>query len=571
MLTFTRRAANEMRSRVTKLTEDVPDPRGIGLKACGTYHSVASMLIRKRPEVFGVRANNFTILDQSDCTSLWKSALRGAGVTSGEGGWTPRKFNGVVSHAINSFTDPAAVVAARFGKTGNADVAVRALRNYEGLKLSANTLDYDDLMLRWWKGMARDPAFTAQLRGAWTHCMVDEFQDNNPLQAKILETLDPKHLLVVGDENQGIYRFRGATPELMREYERNTPDCEVIMLEQNYRSAQVILDLANSVMARDGSRLNLQSSDPTKEGYIRCEQYSNQMAEGEAAADWISDRLADGVPACEIAVLSRTSRALAATEADLSRMDIPFKKYGGVAIADTQEVKEFTSFLRVLHNPRDRLSWINALSQFPKMGEAGATKFIEQYPDGNVPELDWPDKVRPMHEWLEVMKKQTNFAETATFLLEKIEPLIRRNHQEDADRRLQNLREVVTSARHTGMTLSGFLDSYATEKLEVDGHPDNAVVLSTIHSSKGLEFTHLWLVGTGDKQMPSPRSESEEDIREENRLMYVAITRARTELICSYPIQVQGEYGGQLPSRLLPVEREDWQVARDRSFYAQVR
>ena len=536
MLTFTRKAGEEMRKRAKALIEKLGIHSGgaDGL-AVGTYHSVAVRLMRKDPLGFGLRLDGrFTILDSDDVERIWRSALKGAGVDRPQGPWVPSRMAAIVSKSLNWCRNPENRFVEIFRDKNDQQAAVQAYRSFVGMKKDTNCVDFDDLLVFWARRLKQDPGWRERLRNKWQYVLVDEFQDNNPLNAEIIRRLDPHHLLVVGDGNQTIYGFRGADPSIMGKFKVEHADAVVLLLEDNYRSGQNILDLGNKIVAQSVMPLELKSGRGTQ-GVVEYRVYPNQAAETDAVVSFVRSLIGQRVEPAEICVLSRSSFVFNAIEVALKHRGLEYKKYGGMTLGDAAETKDLISFLRIVHNPRDQAAWMRALVQFPKMGEKGAMNFLGRYPNGEIPDDAWPKHAHRMRDWIKHLKETPALGDKLDFLAKNIPDLIEANYKENAADRIRNIHSISEGERGSSRSLSEFLDSYSTEKFGSKEHPGGHITLSTIHSAKGLEWNYVWLVGVGSFQLPHIRCKTDEERKEELRLAYVAVTRARDHLVCSYP------------------------------------
>ncbi|SDU20681.1 DNA helicase-2 / ATP-dependent DNA helicase PcrA [Verrucomicrobium sp. GAS474] len=553
MITFTRKAANEMAKRIESLISHVPK-FGSGDKiTVGTYHAVASILLRSEGEAFGLSNNTFSTLDESECQSIWKSALKQCGIEGKHALFVPNRLQQMLSFSRNTGRPMSETLDENFGK--HAKKMAKVVRTYEELKRAANVVDYDDLLVLWLERMRKDPAYAAKLRERWHYVLVDEMQDNNQLNQALLDALNPKTLLVVGDANQSIYSFRGSDVSLIRQFATKRSDTVTYRLESNYRSGQGILDLANAVVAGTPSALVLQSAR-TLEAAIDYHCYGGTGAEANGVIQWMQARIKAGAKPCENAVLARSSKALSELEVALNANRIRYKKYGGQTIADAAEVKDFISFLRVSHNLQDKIALLRALMQFPGIGEGTAAKVISEH-QGSLFGADyWPEPAKELPLWIEEIQSVKELPSKARILEDRIKPLILHNYPKDGEERLGTLHALVTSTEGEALantSLVDFLDGFALSRSTNDFHPDDAVVLSTIHSSKGLEWDGVCLIGSGSCQIPHPRSLDSGDIEEERRLFYVAVTRARQDLLLTFP-KATDRGQDQKPSPFVPPE-----------------
>jgi len=550
MITFTRRAASEMQKRIGALIKDVPKHGQSDTMLVGTYHAIASLLLRRDAMGFGLPGANFTTLTEDDANSLMKSAFRECDVSPGDS-VTPAKVRGALSFALNKRIELDVHFRHEFRE--NAERALMLVRWYRKLKQTANGLDYDDLLVVWGKRLGEDLDYAARLRSAYRYVICDEFQDNNALNYEILSRLNPDHLTVVGDVNQSIFGFRGASCGLVDLFLKEHPHARVIRLEKNYRSGQKILDLANGVVENCPRALVLTSARGHES---KTEQVALPTAVTESAfiIDWIRRRIERGTKPSEVAVLSRSSRSIETVELALKFQKIPYRKYGGLTLGDSAEVKDFVAFLRLAFNPNDRVALVRCLTLFPGVGEASA----EQYASGDdsagelfAVERSLPKGAGNLNEWLERLRAERGIGPRGKYLLHVIYPLIERNYPQNHAERMATLKALVDSMNATSLTMAEFLDAFSLEKSTEKDHDESELTVATIHASKGLEYDCVVVCGAGSSQMPHPKSIDPESMEEERRLMYVAVTRARSRLLITYP--VEGVPGGlQKPSPFLP-------------------
>jgi DNA helicase-2/ATP-dependent DNA helicase PcrA len=551
MITFTRRAASEMQKRIGTLIKDVPKQGKDDTMLVGTYHALSSLLIRRDALGFGLSGPNFTTLDEDDSNSLMKSAFRECDIKPGDN-ITPAKVRAALSFALNKRISVETHFRHEFREY--ADRGLTLVKWYRKLKQAANGLDYDDLLTVWAKRLGEDKGYAAKLRSIYSHVICDEFQDNNALNYEILSRLDPEHLTVVGDVNQSIFGFRGASCGLVDIFLKEHPKARIIKLEKNYRSGQKVLDLANGVVAACPRALTLTSA---KNHDSKTEMLSLPTSVTESAfiLDWVRKRIDRGTKPSEVAILSRSSRSIETVELALKFQKIPYRKYGGLMLGDSAEVKDFVGFLRLAFNPDDRVALLRCLTLFPGVGEAAA----EQYVTGDdepadqlfAVERSLPRGAGSLNEWLTRMRSLHGVAARGEYLLHVIYPLIERNYPQNHAERMATLQQLVDSMKDTPVTMAEFLDAFSLEKSTEREHHDNELTVATIHASKGLEYDCVVLCGAGSGQMPHPKSTDPESMEEERRLMYVAVTRARKRLLITYPVDgVPG--GAQKPSPFLP-------------------
>ena len=535
MITFTRRAASEMQKRIGALIKDIPKQGRDDAMLVGTYHAIASLLLRRDAAGFGLSGSNFTTLDEDDANSLMKSAFRECDITPGDS-VTPAKVRAALSFALNKRIPLDGHFHDEFRE--NANRALTLVNCYRKLKRTANGLDYDDLLVLWAQRLNDDKAYGARLRSAHRYVICDEFQDNNALNYEILSRLNPAHLTVVGDVNQSIFGFRGASCDLVDLFLKEHPHARVIRLEKNYRSGQKILDLANGVVKTCPNALVLTSA---KGQASRTEQVPLPTAASESAfiMDWIRQRIERGTKPAEIAVLSRSSRSIETVELALKFQKIPYRKYGGLMLGDSAEVKDFVAFLRLAFNANDRVALVRCLTLFPGVGETSAEKYVSTEEPADelfAVERSLPRGAGSLNEWLAKMRSIHDLGARGEYLLHVIFPLIERNYPQNSADRMATLQALVDSMKNAQVTTAEFLDAFSLEKSTEKDHLESELTVATIHASKGLEYDCVVLCGAGSSQMPHPKSIDPESQEEERRLMYVAVTRARNRLLITYPI-----------------------------------
>ena len=551
MITFTRKAAGEMQKRISALIGDVPKQGREDTMLVGTYHALASLLIRRDAEGFGLSGRNFTTLDEEDAASLMKAAFRECGVMGGDV-LSPAKVRSALSYAVNKQLKLRDYFDEQFEENGGR--AEQLVSSYRKLKRAANAMDYDDLLIAWGRRLKDDAAYAAKLRETYRHVICDEFQDNNALNYEILSKLNPEHLTVVGDVNQSIFGFRGASCGLVDLFLSEHPKARIIRLEDNYRSGQKILDLANRVV-ESAPRALVLTSAKKHESQAHLMSLPNSVSESAFILDWIRKRMERGVKPAEIAILSRSSRSIETVELALKFQKIPYRKYGGLMLGDSAEVKDFIAFLRLAFNPDDRVAMVRCLTQFPGVGEASAEQFVsgddDSHDDLFQVERSLPRGAGNLNGWLEKMRATPGVGGKGEFLLSVIFPLIERNYPQNSGERMATLKVLVDSMKTSTMSMEDFLDAFALERSTEVNHLDSEISVATIHASKGLEFDYVAVCGAGSGQMPHPKSIEPEAYEEERRLMYVAVTRARQRLLVTYPVAALS-VSGQTASPFLP-------------------
>ena len=555
LLTFTRRAAREMLSRAEALTGD----RGLGRVWGGTFHATANRLLRSHGRALGLPPD-FTVLDRADTADLM-DLIRGE-LQLGEGERRfPRKetLADVYSRTVNAGTKLAEVLEREYPWCAEELEGIRAIfERYTERKRGTNALDYDDLLL-FWHALARHPAAGPAIAAGFDHVLVDEYQDTNALQADILAALKPDGagLMVVGDDAQAIYAFRSATVRNILEFPERFPGTTVIKLERNYRSTRPILDATNAVIALSPQR-HEKTLWTEREGgalplLLTCVDERDQA---DAVCRSILEHRERGTPLKEQAVLFRAGHHSDVLEVELTRRNIPFVKYGGLKFLESAHVKDALAVLRIADNPRDEVSWFRVLKLLDRVGPAGArrvmgaigllapgdpmTRFIQQAIAVPAPARVELDGLRALFGDLgDDVPPATQVERVRRFL----EPLLRRRY-DDAEPRLRDLEQLEQLAAGfptrerfvTDLTLD---PPVSTSDLAGPPHLDeDYVVLSTIHSAKGGEWDVVHVIHAADGMIPSDMAAGDaEQIEEERRLFYVALTRARDELLVTFPLR----------------------------------
>ncbi len=574
-VTFTNKAAGEMRSRVAALIGGAEAARAW----VGTFHATCSRFLRRDADAFGVSAN-FSIYDTADQLRLVKQALKALGISDKQ--VHPNAALNEISRAKNRLEGPQVYAETATGYFEGFVVDVYA--HYQAALEANNALDFDDLLRRVADGFRDSPALLAKYQERFAYVMVDEYQDTNHAQYQIVRLLTRArpNLCVVGDDDQSIYAWRGADLRNILDFESDYPHTKVITLEENYRSTQNILTAANCVVANNQTRKpkTLWTGKPPGE-LLTVIALADEQEEAECIIDRLQElRLADDEPLKAFAIFYRTNAQSRVLEDALRRADLPYVLIGGTRFYDRREVKDIIAYLRLISNPVDDLSalrivnvptrgigkttvgrvqgwalaqglsFLEALrraAEVPGVG-AGALKRLRAF-------VDLYDGLAAAARDLEVPALVEHVL-TATGYVEGLE---RQNTGEALDR-LQNLEELVSAAaefveRADEVTLDAFLQGVALVS-DVDQLDDSsgAVTLMTLHSAKGLEFPIVFMAGMEEGLFPHNNAlYGERDIEEERRLCYVGLTRAMDRLILTHAWQrrIYGMAEVQAPSRFL--------------------
>lgn len=559
LLTFTRRSAQEMLTRAERLIG--ADGRRVH---GGTFHGTAHRLLRR----FGAAAGlspDFTILDQGDSEDLLQLSRAQLGYADAKRRF-PKKatLQWVYSRHVNTDAPVERILRDQLPRFAElAPDFQRLFADYTERKASRNLVDYDDLLLFWATLLEEAPAIADRIAGLYDHILVDEYQDTNLLQARILRGMCRSHqnLTVVGDDAQSIYGFRGASFRNIIEFPQDFPGTQVIALEQNYRSTQPILDVANLLMSRATQRFT-KVLWTAREGGDRPWLVTAQDEQSQTR--FVVDRLLElhedeGIPLREIAVLIRAGYMSADLEIELTNRRIPFEKWGGLKFLEAAHVKDVLAFLRVLENPRDEVSWYRVLLLLPGIGDVTARAAIDAllaaaWESEAFGRFEPPPRARAAHRalvsLLEELQRRTSAgvaAGQASTDIARVRTLyddILRERYDRAEPRLADLDQLQTIAagypdRGTFLSAIALEPPSATQDLAGGSDDDerDALVISTVHSAKGKEWDAVFLIWAADGWFPMARAINDEDeIEEERRLMYVAFTRARRHLAVVHPL-----------------------------------
>jgi len=571
-ITFTNKAAEEMKTRLANLLGSLSEEMWVM-----TFHAACVRILHREIMPLGY-TGNFVIYDTQDQLSLLKTI--GKGLNIDEKKFTPKSIQNAISRYKCELLTPGKVKIK--GTEKFEEICVEVYEQYQRRLKEHNALDFDDLIMLTVRLFKENPEILAKYQEHFRYIMVDEYQDTNHAQYVLVNILAVKYknLCVVGDDDQSIYGFRAADIQNILDFERDYPEARVIKLEQNYRSTQLILDAANAVIAHNLGRKSkkLWTQNPAGEPIIHFTA-SDEGDEASFVMEKLEEIKAQGASFSDCAILMRTNAQSRSLEEWFIRAGIPYKLVSGVKFYERKEIKDTLAYLKFLANPRDGVSLKRIINE-PRRGIGEATiKKIEEYSWAkDIPihqallehqELGLGTKVgNSVAQFMELIESFHQVVDklTITQLTEKIladtgyrEQFVK-EHTPEADSRLENLQEFLTKTMEYDRyaeenSLVDFLSQVAlVTNLDNLGDKDEAVVVMTMHSAKGLEFADVFLVGMEESIFPHYRAFYDpQELEEERRLCYVALTRAkeRIYLVNTHERYLYGRKTSNDPSRFL--------------------
>ena len=586
-VTFTNKAAKEMRERVEELVGDIA-------KACtiSTFHSFGMRLLRMYAKEVGYNSN-FTIYDTDDQKRMVKAILKGQNLSLNGVKLTERDIVSMISKIKEQIKtlDEYSVMNKQI---------VEVYDKYNRVLLESNAMDFSDILLNTYK-LLQNSSILEKIQKKYKYIMIDEYQDTNNLQYKIIDLIARKsaNLCVVGDENQSIYGFRGANILNILNFENNYKNAKIIKLEENYRSTSTILDAANELIKNNKSSKDKKLWTQNGKGdLIKVLVCDNARDEVSKIIDIIKENHQNGIPYKDMTILYRTNMQSRVFEEGLLRYNIPHKVFGGISFYSRAEIKDIIAYLSIIVNPQDELN-LQRIVNVPKrkVGEKGIEKIIAFARENNLNLLDALSHIKDisgltatgkekLSEMYDIIKelKDLSYSETASYIVETLLDKIKyidyvKETYDDADARIENIEEFKNSILELEnvvgvLRLSEYLENVslvsATDDLE---NEKDYIKLMTIHNSKGLEFPIVFLVGFENEIFPGARASfDEKEMEEERRLCYVALTRAEKKLYLSHTA-IRFVYGQdrlatpsvflkEIPEKLLDVE-----VKKERLYF----
>lgn len=605
LATFTNRAAREMLRRVESLTGSSNVHRIWG----GTFHRIANLILRKHAVSIGY-SSNYSILDSEDAKEFINVCIDECGIDTKSKRFPKAEvIQDIISYANNTDKPISEVIINKyqyFEPLTNQIQRVDFL--YSERKIERNVMDYDDLLLNWKKLLISKPEIAEVYAEQFQHILVDEYQDTNKLQAEIIDLLAVKHrnVMVVGDDAQSIFAWRGAEFKNIYEFPKRYPEAVVYKLETNYRSTPDILALANVSISNNRKQFpkTLQAVKKSKgflPALLPCSDVEQQSA---FIASRILELRDEGISLEDIAVLYRSHYHVLELQLELTRRNIPYRVQSGVRFFEQAHLKDVISYLRIIVNPRDELAWKRILKMIPSVGNATANKIYEAMvlQDGKQNQLAISQrlalpsafsKLQSKQPWQEFVKLLENLVsdENRNNPAKQIELILTGGYEqylqenyENAEARLEDIRQLALYASRYETTES-FLSELAllsterfkeptaltAEDVVSGGEDDELLTLSSVHQAKGAEWKAVFIIWAAEGKFPSPKALRDMDSEdEERRLWYVALTRAKDELYITYPLMTV-DYSRQTvlqkPSRFVmecpPVLYELWSLEEE--------
>lgn len=550
LLTFTKKAAAEMLSRATIVLDNRCEK-----VAGGTFHSFANIILRKYSKLLGLK-NNFTIMDRADCEDVINHIV-GQLFPKKEKRF-PKKSTllDIYSKSINKVTPTKQIIADEFPQFAHCeDKIIEVHKAYVAYKRENSVLDYDDLLLYIKLLLENNDGLRKRLSNEYKYIMVDEYQDTNTLQADVIRLLASEHnnIMAVGDDAQSIYSFRGANYRNILDFPRLFENTKIIKLEQNYRSTQNILKLTNEIIskAKEKYTKNLFSNIVSPQVPALICAKDTQM-EADFICQRILELLDEDISLSDICVLTRNARMSYNLEIELSKRAIPFQKFGGPKFMETAHIKDVVAHLRVILNPDDVVSLTRILLLLKGVGASTVNNIMpiikgDLKPDIKLLPSNKSQSLTPLFKTLGQLRDYSTTKkpeEIVSAIINYYRPILKDKYDDFSKREKDLDHFEYLSTQYSN--LEDFISDLALEPPDasVEGmykknSDDEALTISTIHSAKGLEWDSVFIIGAVDGRFPSAYSfNSEEEMDEELRLMYVATTRAKNNLYITYPVDM---------------------------------
>ncbi len=555
LMTFTNKAAHEMRDRTEMLLKY--KPKGLW---SGTFHHVGNKSLRMYAEAVGYK-KDFTILDEHDSQDLIKACMKGIEKVKGERFPKPSVVRSIISLSVNTKKSIQDILDEKYPYFWQFSDEIEKIKDiYQKKKKTSNSMDYDDLLSKWKELLETIPQARKRFTEQFKYILVDEYQDTNFLQADIIDILAEHHknVLVVGDDAQAIYSFRGARVDNILKIPDRFRDVKIFKLETNYRSTPEVLDLANDSLKNNEKQFHkeLKAVNDYLEKPALVE-VKDLYSQASFVAQRVLEMREEGLELKDIAVLFRAHYQAAELEMELVKRGIPYIVRGGIRFFEQAHIKDVLSFLRIIVNPTDEISWMRALTLCPGIGPGYASRIYESFRKGgsNLKAFltkDTPEGVPPKarsgySRFYKIMKRLVGEAASGSpgdiinLIMEEGYHTHLLANYENAKDRVDDIRELVNFS-HDYKAVQDFLndvtlrENFRGETVLGANEDDEQLVLSTIHQAKGLEWDAVIIIGLCEGQFPHPKAMKEEsEIEEERRLFYVASTRAKKYLYLMHP------------------------------------
>jgi DNA helicase-2/ATP-dependent DNA helicase PcrA len=598
LLTFTNKAAREMLNRVAAVA-----PAGADEIWGGTFHSIGNRILRRHAEAIGFRTG-FSIMDREDQEDMIETVVAREGLRT-----TDRRFpkgsvlSEVFGLAINCGEQIPAILAQRYPYFLPLEAQIeRVAIAYEARKKVANSMDFDDLLAKTLELFTTDESVAGRYQRQFQHVLVDEYQDTNRLQAELVDRIAAKHgnVMVVGDDAQSIYSWRGANFENILRFPDKHPGAQVYKIETNYRSVPEVLELANAAIAGNERqfRKELRAVRPSTGVKPALVPLSTSNAQASFVAQRVLELNEEGVDFREMAVLYRAHYQSLEVQLEFTRRGIPFAITSGLRFFEQAHIKDVAAFMKFAVNPSDEVAFKRMVRLLPGIGaksaETGWEKIFHELSAGRsvseaLSSYEPPKKAQRnweqlRHTILEIRPDQTPVAPAA--MIEAVLFAVYEEYMKEKFPNYEARREDLNTLQNYAKqfaTTEEFLAQLAllgavetTEAVASDRDDDDKVTLSSVHQAKGLEWRSVFVIWLSDGMFPSSRSlDRDEDVEEERRLFYVAVTRCKDELYLTYPeLRLNAGYGEafQRPSRFLmeipEALYEDWEVTSPTAYRA---
>ena len=558
-ITFTNKAANEMKERLEKMIDDIED-----MWIC-TFHAMCSRILRRHADLLGY-TKSFSIYGDSEKESVIKKLMKARNIDpEDKNSLNHKTFAWHISNAKNNIMSPEEY-SKYIGDPKKRDLITGVFQEYEETLFKANALDFDDLLVKTYVLLKKFPDTLEYYQNRFEYIFVDEFQDTNTSQYELVKLLANKYknIFAVGDEDQCIYSWRGAQVGNVKQFTIDFAPCQVFKLEQNYRSTKKIIELANKIIKNNTKRIDKNLWTANDEGKdVELKQTYNDFEEAEFVAEKIIQLVKnEDLDYKDFSVLMRTNSLSRKVEEKLLTYNIPYKIYGGFKFFERKEVKDTAAYLYIIANPNDTEAVARMLA-FPKkgIGDVSIAQIISTAKDNDVSLMDVINNasgyglsgalanklsaVRDMFDDFNKQKEAMPLDEFAEYVVKKagIKEAIGMDTEEN-ETKCNNVDEFLNSVKNfaelnEGAGIDEFLQSITLMR-DIDSlnEEDNYVTLMTVHAAKGLEFNNVFIIGLNDGLFPLSRAINSNDtneLEEERRLMYVAITRAKKRLFLSRP------------------------------------